>query len=112
MDQRKELSDSELRRVVQSRPMPYTPLFLTERVMNRVRREQGAQFRRQTRCLFWLTGVAVLLMVGVGAGLLVRLNEAVANLSFLGRCVLIFLLLGIFLCDLHRRLRRRLGIPE
>lgn len=112
MDQRKELNESELRRVVQSRSMPSPPLFLTERVMGRVRREQQAQFRRQVRHLFLLMGVAVALMLGVGGGMLIWLSNAAAEFSLVERCLLIFVLLGLFLSDLHRRLRRRLGIPE
>lgn len=109
MDQRKELAESELRRVVQSRPMPYPPLFLTERVMSCVRREKRAQFRRQARLLFLLTGVAVVLMLGVGGGLLMGLRELAASLTFFERTLLMFLPIGVFLCDLHRRLLRRLN---
>ncbi len=112
MDQRNELTDSELHRFVQSRPMPHPPLFLTERVMNRVRREHRARLRRQVCHLFLLMGVAVLLLLCVGGGFLLRLSECVANLSFVEHCLLIFVSLGVFLYDLHRRLRRRLGIPE
>ncbi len=112
MDQRNELTERELRRVVQSRPMPYPPLFITERVMHRVRREQQMQFRRQVRFLFLLTGGAVVLMLGLGGGMLMWLSNAAADFSLVERCLLSFVLLGILLYDLHRRLRRRLGIPE
>lgn len=112
MDQRKELTESELRRVVQSRPMPYPPLFLTEKVMCRVRREQQAQFHRQTRCLFLLTGIAVVLMLGVGGGVLMRLRESAASLTFFECALLMFLPIGVFLCDLHGRLLRRLNVSN
>lgn len=109
MDQRKELSESELRRVVQSYPAPHAPAFLTERVMARVRREQQRQIRRQARLLLLVTGVAVLLMLGVGAGLLMWLRESAASLSFFERVLLMFLPMGALLCDLHQRLLHRLN---
>ncbi len=112
MDQRNKLNESELRRVVQSRSMPSPPLFLTERVMRLVRREQQAQFRRQVRHLFLLMGVAVVLMLGVGGAALVQLCNSATEFSLMERYLLIFILLGVLLYDLHRRLSRRLGIPE
>lgn len=112
MDQRNELTDNELRRVVQSQPMPHAPAFLTERVMHLVRREHEKSLRRE-RVVFLLgVAFALLLMVGAGVGTLVRLAVEPQELRLLEKFIIAALVGALVLYEFHHFLCKRFGLPE
>lgn len=110
MDNRKSISDSALRRVVQSRPQPYEPAFMTEKIMREVRREQERMLRRERRLFFAPVVVAIVAFLALGVYMMVRSTQTVITPhDEIG----IMLLGGFYLLyELQRWLCRKWGLPE
>ena len=110
MDQRKTISDSELRRVVQSRKQPLESAFMTEKIMREVRREQERMLRRERRLFFAPVVVAIVVLLALGAYAMVHSSQTELTprdemgIMLLGVCYLLY--------ELQRWLCRKWGIPE
>ena len=110
MDQRKTISDSELRRVVQSRKQPFEPAFMTEKIMREVRREQERMLRRERRLFFAPVVVAIVALIALGVYMMVRSSQAVVTPR---DEMASMLLVGLYLLyELQRWLCKKWGIPE
>lgn len=110
MDNRKTISDSELRRVVQAQKQPYEPAFMTEKIMREVRREQERMLRRERRLFFAPVVVAIVALIALGVYMMVRSSQTVITphdemgIMLLGVCYLLY--------ELQRWLCKKWGIPE
>ena len=110
MDQRKTISDSELRRVVQSQKQPCEPAFMTEKIMRKVRREQERMLRRERRLFFAPVVVAIVALLALGAYAMVHASQAVVTPR---DEMASMLLVGLYLLyELQRWLCKKWGIPE
>ena len=110
MDNRKTISDSELRRVVQARKQPCEPAFMTEKIMREVRREQERMLRRERRLFFAPVVVAIVALLAIGAYAMVHASQAVVTSR---DEMASMLLVGFYLLyELQRWLCRKWGIPE
>ncbi len=110
MDNRKSISDSALRHVVQSRPQPFEPAFMTEKIMREVRREQERMLRRERRLFFVPVVVTIVALIALGVYMMVRSTQTVIT----PRDEIGIMLLGGFylLYELQRWLCKKWGIPE
>lgn len=110
MDNRKTISDSELRRVVQARKQPYEPAFMTEKIMREVRREQERMLRRERRLFFAPVVVAIVALIALGVYMMVRSSQTVITPHDEMASIL---LVGFYLLyELQRWLCRKWDIPE
>ena len=110
MDNRKTISDSELRRVVQAQKQPCEPAFMTEKIMREVRREQERMLRRERRLFFAPVVVAIVALIALGVYMMVRSSQTVITPR---DEMASMLLVGFYmLYELQRWLCRKWGIPE
>ena len=110
MDQRKTISDSELRRVVQLRKQPFEPAFMTEKIMREVRREQERMLRRERRLFFAPVVVATVVLLALGAYAMVHSSQTARTPR---DEMASMLLVGFYLLyELQRWLCKKWGLPE
>lgn len=112
MDKRKTIDDNTLRRVVQSRPQPDEPAFLTEKIMREVRREHERQLRRERRLFLIPIAVAILILLVVGCFAIVYVANAEFELTPIQQLVAILLPGFYLLYELQRWLCKKWEIPE
>lgn len=110
MDNRKTISDSTLRRVVQAQKQPYEPAFMTEKIMRKVRREQERMLRRERRLFFAPVVVAIVALLALGAYTMVHASQTIVTPR---DEMASMLLVGFYLLyELQRWLCRKWDIPE
>lgn len=110
MDNRKTISDSELRRVVQARKQPYEPAFMTEKIMREVRREQERMLRRERRLFFAPVVVAIVALLALGAYAMAHASQTIITPR---DEMASMLLVGFYLLyELQRWLCKKWGLPE
>lgn len=112
MDKRKIIDDNTLRRVVQSRPQPHEPAFMTEKIMREVRREHERQLRRERRLFLIPIAVATLILLVVGCCAIVYVANAEFELTPIQQLVAILLPCFYLLYELQRWLCKKWEIPE
>ena len=104
MDKRKIIDDNTLRRVVQSRPQPHEPAFMTEKIMR--------QLRRERRLFLIPIAVAILILLVVGCFAIVYVANAEFELTPIQQLVAILLPGFYLLYELQRWLCKKWEIPE
>ncbi len=112
MDQPTIIDEKVLRRIIQSRTMPHTPAFMTERIMRKVRREQERMLRRERRLFFAPVVVAILALLALGIGCWLHIMQSHFTPTPRDKLLAAFLGVTYLLHELQRWLCKRWGLPD
>lgn len=112
MDQRKTISDKDLRRVIQRQKQTLEPPFITERIMQHVREVHQRKLRKERLFVFIPVVIGGLILCMSGLMLGMRYLQTATESTPHERLCAVCIIAGYLLYELQRQLCKRWGIPK